>query len=173
MTFDAKKNSNMTLMAPIKNSKCMELDCSICYKKINKNYFVCGAPCRKVFHPGCIEKMLKQSEESAYEADEEPMFRCCYCRRDIDLDNYDLQLFAQHLIALNNYSYDVHDALKRVVFLLKNNEKPDDDEAFEYYELRDNTYVKKPKQPKREILKKRVSNPRQFRIKQNIGGRRR
>lgn len=174
MTLDAKKNSNMMLMTTNKNAPCVEMDCSICYKKINKKFFECGAPCGKAFHPGCIEKMLEQTEETANENDEEANFRCCYCRRDIDIDNYTLQLFAQHLITLNGCSHDVTDAIRRVEFLLKNNEKLDEDESFEYYELIHHGHdMKKPKQPKREILKKRAHIPRQIRIKQNIGGRRR
>jgi hypothetical protein len=76
MTLDAKKNSNMLLMTTIKNAPCVEMDCDICYKKINKKFFQCGAPCGKVFHTGCIEKMLEQIEESAIDVDEEPNFRC-------------------------------------------------------------------------------------------------
>jgi hypothetical protein len=161
-------------MTTIKNAACVELDCSICYKKINKKFFVCSAPCGKVFHTSCIEKMLEQIEETANESEEEPNFRCCYCRRDIDIDNYTLQLFAQHLITLHNCSHDASDAIKRVDFLIKNNEKLDEDESFEYYQLiTHGNDMKKPKQPKRQIFKKKVHAPRQIRIKQNIGGRRR
>ena len=173
MTLDAKKNSNILLMTTIKNAPCVEMDCDICYKKINKKFFQCGAPCGKVFHTGCVEKMLEQIEESALDADEEPNFRCCYCRRGIDIDNYTLQLFGQHLVELHGSSHDVSDAIRRVEYLIKNNEKLDEDESFEYYEMHDISHVKKPKQPKREILKKHVRMPRQIRIKQNIGGRRR
>jgi hypothetical protein len=173
MTLDAKKNCNMKLMMLVKNAECVEMDCSICYTKINKKYFECGAPCGKVFHTSCIDKMLDQTEEAAHESNEEAKFRCCYCRRDIDIDNYALQLFGQHLVELNNSSYNVTRAIKRVYYLIANNEKPDEDESFEYYETCNTTYVKKPKQPKREILKKHVRMPRQIRVKQNIGGRRR
>jgi hypothetical protein len=174
MTLDAKKNSNMLLlMSTIKNAPCLQMDCDICYKTINKKYFECGAPCGKVFHIGCIEKMLEQIEETANEVDEDPNFRCCYCRRGIDLANYGLQLFAQELVNLHRGSYDVYDAIRRVNFLIKNNKNPDEDETFDYYELRDNAFIKKPKQPKRQNLKPLVRMPKQFRIKQNIGGRRR
>ena len=173
MTLDAKKMSNMLLMTTVGNAGCTEMDCAICYKKINKKYFECGAPCSKVFHTGCIEKMLLQIEETANEVDEDPNFRCCYCRRGIDLDNYGLQLFAQELIELDRGSYDVYDAISRIRFLIKNNKKPDEDETFDYYELRDKAFIKKPKQPKRQNLKPLVRMPRPIRIKQNIGGRRR
>ena len=174
MTLDAKKNSNMKLMMIVKTAEYVEMECSICYTKINKKYFECGEPCGKVFHTGCIEKMLEQIDEHANETEEEPNYRCCYCRRDIDIDNYGLQLVGQHLVELHNCcSYDVIGAIKRIEFLIKNNQKPDEDESFVYYELRDNVYMKKPKQPKREILKKHIRMPRQIRVKQNIGGRRR
>lgn len=174
MTLDTKKNSGIMLMTTIKNAECLEQDCAICYKKINKKYFECSAPCGKVFHTSCIEKMMEQIEETANETDEDANFRCCYCRRDIDVDNYMLQLFANHLITLDKTSYDVRDAMKRVAFLMKTNEKPDEDESFDYYQLiRYVNYMKKPKQPKRQILKKQLHSPRQFRVKQNIGGRRR
>jgi hypothetical protein len=172
MTFDAKTNSNITLMKSFTKS-CVDLECAICYKPINKTYFECGAPCSKTFHTGCMDKMMEQIEETADDSDEEPMYRCCYCRRDIDSDNYMLQLFAKQLITLQSCSHDVTDALSRVEYLIENNQKPDEDESFEYYELRDNTFIQKPKQPKRQILKKHVHKPRQNRIKQNIGGRRR
>lgn len=173
MPLDTKKNSNMLLISNIKNTPCLEMDCDICYKKINKKFFQCGPPCGKVFHTGCIEKMLEQIEKTAFDVDEEPKFRCCYCRRDIDIDSYTLQLFAQELVQLQSCLHDVTNALRRVEHLIKNNEKLEEDESFEYYQLRDNTHVKKPKQPKREILKKHVCMPRQIRIKQNNGGRRR
>lgn len=172
MTFDAKTNSNITLMKPFVKG-CVDLECDICYKPINKTYFQCGAPCSKVFHTGCMDKMMGQIEETADDSDEEPMYRCCYCRRDIDIDNYMLQLFAKQLVMLQNSSHDVTEALNRVEYLIKNNQKPDEDECFESYELRDISFIQKPKQPKRQILKKQLHKPRQNRIKQNIGGRRR
>lgn len=172
MALEPKKNSNMLLMTTVGN-ECVDLECDICYKKINKKFFQCGTPCGKVFHTGCIEKMLEQSNEVAYESDEEPNFRCCYCRRDINIDNYVLQLIAQHLIELSRCSHNVLNALKRVEFLIQNNEKLHEDESFEYYEFRDNAFIKKPKQPKRQKLNMRIRMPRQIRIKQNIGGRRR
>lgn len=172
MTLDSKKNSNMLLMTTIGN-ECVDLECDICYKKINKKFFQCGAPCGKLFHTGCIDKMLEQTNKNAYEEDEEPNFRCCYCRRGINIDNYELQLIAQHLIELSRCSHNVCDALKRVEFLIQNNKTLDEDETFEYYELHDKYFIQKPKQPKREILKKHIRMPRQIRIKQNIGGRRR
>jgi hypothetical protein len=172
MPFDSKKNSNMTLKA-IKSNTCVDLECSICYKRINKTFFECGAPCGKVFHTGCLEQTMVQTEEDANENNREADYKCCYCRRDINLNSYKLQHLAREMMTLPPALYDVSDALQRVVFLMKNNENPDEDECFTYYELYDKNYYKKPKQPKREILKNPIQAQSRIRIKQNIGGRRR
>ena len=170
MTLNTQKSNLVLIHSKIKST---ELDCDICYKKINKTYFRCGSPCSKVFHTGCIEKMMEQIEESANEADDEPNYRCCYCRRDIEINNYLLQLFAQKLIAIHGETHDIRDALKEVEYKMSKNEYLEDDESLLIYELIDISYIKKPKQSKRQILKKRVCNPPKIRIKQNIGGRRR
>ena len=67
MTLNTQKSNLVLIHSKIKSA---ELDCDICYKKINKTYFRCGSPCSKVFHTGCIEKMMEQIEESANEADD-------------------------------------------------------------------------------------------------------
>lgn len=164
------QKSNMKLVNS--KTKSFGLECYICFKKINKTYFRCGAPCSKVFHISCIEKMMEQTEESAYETDDEPNYRCCYCRRDIELNNYLLQLFEHKLIAIHSQSYDIRDALYHIEFKMSRNEPiEENDESLLIYELFDISYIKKPKQPKRQILKKRNCIPRKIRIKQNIGGR--
>jgi hypothetical protein len=170
MTLNAQK-SNMKLTQS--KNKNVGLECDICYKKINKRYFQCGSPCSKVFHTDCIEKMMEQIEESANESDDEPNYRCCYCRRGIEINNYLLQLLSQKLIAMHGQSHDIRDALKHVEFKMDRNEYIEDDESLIIYELIDISYIKKPKQPKRQILKKRACVPRKITIKQNIGGRRR
>jgi len=170
MTSNAQKSNIKLIHSKIKN---VGLECEICYKKINKTYFQCGPPCSKVFHTGCIEKMMEQVEDNAYELDEEPNYKCCYCRRDIEINNYLLQLFAQKLIAMHGETHDIRDAIKHVEFKMGRNELLEEDESLEIYELIDISYIKKPKQPKRQILKKRVCMPRKIIIKQNIGGRRR
>jgi len=116
---------------------------------------------------------MEQVEENAYELDEEPNYKCCYCRRDIEINNYLLQLFSQKLIAMHGETHDIRDAIKQVEFKMGRNELLEEDESLEIYELIDISYIKKPKQPKRQILKKRVCMPRKIIIKQNIGGRRR
>jgi len=174
MSFNIKK-SNMKLMRSIKN-ECIHLECSICYKKINKTYFICGEPCSKVFHIACIQKMMDQIEETAYDSiddpDEEPNYRCCYCRRDIHYDNYMLQLFEHQFTILHGISYDAQDAIDRINHYIKTDDKKDQEETFKIYDLIDMSYIKQPKQPKRQFLIKNVL-PRRIITKQNIGGRRR
>ena len=168
MNLNTQKSNIKLIHSKIKS---FGLECDICYKKINKTYFRCGSPCSKVFHTGCIEKMMEQIEESANETDDEPNYRCCYCRRDIEINNYLLQLFAQKLIAIHGETHDIREALKNVEYKMSRNEYLEDGESLTIYELIDTSYIKKPKQPKRQILKKRVCNPPKIRIKQNIGGR--
>ena len=155
----------------------MNLECSVCYKKINRTYFVCGAPCTKVFHTACVEKMLEQTEAAAYAAGAEAEHKCCYCRRAINLRNYILHLFALRLILLRNSGYyDVTDALYKVKLMIGSytgKEKPDEDMSYEIYELRDTSYFKKPKQPNLNKKNSFVRTQPRVHIKQNIGGRRR
>ena len=145
MTLNTQKSNLVLIHSKIKST---ELECAICYKKINKTYFQCGSPCSKVFHAGCIEKMMEQIEESANETDDEPNYRCCYCRRDIEINNYLLQLFAQKLIAIHGETHDIRDALKEVEYKMSKNEYLEDDESLLIYELIDISYIKKPKQSK-------------------------
>ena len=174
MTLNTPKSNLMLIHSKIKK---VGLECDICYKRINKTYFRCGSPCSKAFHTGCIEKMMEQTEESANETDDEPNYRCCYCRRDIEINNYLLQHFSQKLIAMHGETHDIREALKKNVYMMMMGEYKydylEDGESLTIYELIDTSYIKKPKQPKRQILKKRVCNPPKIRIKQNIGGRRR
>ncbi len=68
MTSNTQKSNLILIHSKIIST---ELECFICYKKINKRYFQCGSPCSKVFHTGCIEKMMEQTEESANETGNE------------------------------------------------------------------------------------------------------
>lgn len=152
-----------------------ELECAICYKQISNTFFACDDPCTKTFHTSCMEKTIEQTEETAYEEDEEAHHRCCYCRRDFDLDQYCNQLFARRLQTLSASGYNVDDALDHLKKVI-NGEEHDEDYEYSIYEIRDEvSFMKKPKQAKRSEFKKKMRTnkmPRAF-IKQNIGGRRR
>jgi hypothetical protein len=124
-----------------------------------------------------MEKMLDQVSESAYDADEEPLYKCCYCRRAIIVDNYFLQLLARRLKTLSSCGYEVSNALANVKFHLDHglHEERIQEESmsFEIYEIHDVYYVKKPKQGKRTAFKQRMQSKQRINVKQNIGGRRR
>jgi hypothetical protein len=126
----------------------------------------------------CMEQSLEQTADAAWEADVEPEHKCCYCRRHIDLDKYQLHLFARRLMVLRANKHDVSDALTHIRQQLITG-IIDDDEDTEYsiYEIRDmSNHMKKPKQSKHAEYQKKMSaakKPQQIRIKQNIGGRRR
>jgi len=168
------------------------LECSVCYKSINATFFKCSNPCNKVFHVNCIEQMIEQTRESAYEMDTKAHHRCCYCRRDIDINKVRLNLFARFLQTLESgYSYDASTALKHVQKKLKKKDKPfdnsttesedddddDDESSYEIYQLTSIQRIEKPKQSKNAEFKNIAKNPSKNRrhivIKQNIGGRRR
>ena len=185
------KTSNMVL---IHTKKTHDLECSVCCKSINATFFQCSNPCNKVFHVNCIEQMIEQTRESAYEMDTKAHHRCCYCRRDIDINKVRLNLFARFLQTLySGYSYDVCNALKHVQHKLQKKDKPFDasttesedmsdddyesDELYDIYQLISIRRIEKPKQSKNAEFKNIANGNNKFRkhivIKQNIGGRRR
>ena len=136
-------------------------------------FFQCGAPCNKVFHVSCMEQMIERTEEAAWEEDKEAEHKCCYCRRQIDTDLYQLQLFVRHLSTLRaSGCYDVSRAFKQVSDQLTKGEM-DEDIEYEIFEIRRIYYEKKPKHAKKADAKKPVHHAPRMRIKQNIGGRRR
>ena len=154
-----------------------ELECAICYKQITNAFFMCSDPCYKIFHTSCVEQSMDQTAETAYELDEEVLHKCCYCRRNININYYHRQNFMRYLKTLPAHGIDVRDALAQLVL-----EKDDDDDyedvTYEVYNTIDITYVKKPKQSKRTAFNKNVQQRRtkmmpHAAIKQNIGGRRR
>ena len=171
---DTKTESNIRLKAIPKNT-CPELECAICYAPIKKAYFMCSAPCDKTFHTNCLEQAMEQTQETALDADEEPEHKCCYCRREIDVDHYLLQIYARYLKTLGaGGGYDISEAMAQVKDQFQNGNL-DDDVEYIIYEIRDKYYQKKPKQAKNQKnqnKQKAASAPR-MRIKQNIGGRRR
>ena len=167
--------TKLDLMIPVKNHS-LNLECSVCYKKIYRDYFVCSAPCNKVFHVSCMEKMMNETKQAAYEADEEPQHKCCYCRRSFDRQNYLAQLWGRHLIMLRNTGYyDVSDAWCKLQRMIKNDGSIlfEEHVSCEVYELRDITRVKKPKQANLKKKQTFVRKQPRVHVKQNIGGRRR
>ena len=171
MQSQLQSQSNMDIFTINKHAS-VEMECSICYKPVQKAFAKCSAPCSKVFHTSCMDKMLEQTEASAYEEDREAEHKCCYCRRSIDVNRYALQDVARQLRCLERGGYDVSEALKRVKKELQNGENDDEeDEPYNIYFIERIYYEKKPKQAKRSAPKKITKQPR-IHNKQNIGGRR-
>ena len=107
------KTSNMVL---IHTKKTHDLECSVCCKSINATFFQCSNPCNKVFHVNCIEQMIEQTRESAYEMDTKAHHRCCYCRREMDMKNHSLEVFMNQLLELKKQGYYVDDAIKQAIY---------------------------------------------------------
>ncbi len=148
-----------------------DLECAICYKRIDKVFTSCAEPCNKVFHNSCMEQMMAQTEESAYEEDRDAEHKCCYCRRLIDMPYYDLLRMERALYTMNRRCYNVHDAL-HIVYNEMKKSTPNEDIMYEIFMLRDIYHEKKPKQAKRVQAMKQTRAPR-VHIRQNIGGRKR
>ena len=169
-----KPQSNMELYAITKNT-ISDLECSICCKAIQKTFFQCGAPCNKIFHVSCMEQMIERTIDAAWEEDKEPEHKCCYCRREIDINQYMLQLTVRQLTTLKaGGCYYVGAALTQLKYQMANGDA-DEDIEYEIFEIRPNYYEKKPKQAKKTAYAKKTATTKQprMRVKQNIGGRRR
>ena len=169
MQSQVQSQSNIEIFMIEKNA-CVTMECSICYKPVQKAFAQCSAPCNKVFHTACIEKIIEQTEENAYNEDKEAEHKCCYCRRSIDVNRYALQDVVRRLMCLKRGGYYVNEALQQVKKELLNNDYEEDGPYNIYFNERI-YYEKKPKQTKRMAQKKITKQPR-IHIKQNIGGRR-
>lgn len=97
------------------HNKPSRIECNICYKSINKVAFVCTEPCNKVFHLDCIERMLNEIKLSARQAYQVPIYRCCYCRRHLNLLQYSVEKFIHNLHQLKKEGYIVKNAIKQVI----------------------------------------------------------
>ena len=91
-----------------------EIECAICYKRIYKTVFTCSEPCNKKFHMQCVEKVIDQTEESAYMAYKKPQYKCCYCRRELDMDRYYYDIYMRELSGLRAGGYDIREAVQKV-----------------------------------------------------------
>jgi hypothetical protein len=168
----AKNQSKMDLFT-VNNNTAADMECSICCKAIQKTFFRCGAPCNKIFHISCMEQMIERTEEAAWEEDKEPEHKCCYCRRQIDIDLYLLQRIARHFSTLKaSGCYDVSRAFNQIKAQINEGEL-DEEIEYEIFEIKRIYYEKKPKQSKKAAAKKPIHHAPRMRVKQNIGGRRR
>jgi hypothetical protein len=182
---DKVKLSLLSLMElkdeePFCQNKDEDIECAICYKRIynQKNkVFVCSDPCNKVFHPSCMERMIEQIDESAYQADEDAHYRCCYCRRDFDINYYNLELFMRELLGLKaSGGYYVDDVIKQATkhyLTLPDDIAEEQPEPFSYeiVTLISLAHIKKPKQSKNALFKLQKNRQHNNRLTKN-GNRR-
>jgi hypothetical protein len=208
-SFDQPKNDDQY------HSQTQDVECAICFKNICNKVFVCSEPCNKTFHPACLEKMVDQLEETAWEEEKKPDYRCCYCRREFDLRFYQNEIFGRYLLGLKAGGYDVSDAMQQLCKKLEAagtsaagtsaagtsaagtsaaasaagtsaaasaasaagtsaasseagtseaDSDEEDPEEFQIYLPLDKTYIKKPKQANRAVLKSKKTH--QVKVKQ-------
>jgi hypothetical protein len=132
-------------------------ECAICYKNINKKVFVCAKPCSKTFHSACLESMIDHLEQNADSDndDDNVCYQCCYCRREFDINQYELELFLHKLMHFQTHGYNINSAVDKAIL---NAATYEDDYNTEYqYDIYlpvDSSYVKIPKKSKRGEFKK-------------------
>jgi hypothetical protein len=141
-------------------------ECSICYDRINNNMYVCSAPCNKIFHQKCLEKVMDQQEDDFYAAHDEdeieakkikPQVRCAYCRREINTDTFILDKTLRELLQLRAGGYDVNDAIHKVVAANGSMDNGEEEFYIEYFVNVNCAYVKKPKQTFRAFATKKMT----------------
>jgi hypothetical protein len=147
-------------------------ECAICYKAINKTCFVCSDPCNKVFHQACLEEAFQQAEDNADEEDEVAEHRCCYCRRHVNMNQYELELMGHTLRSLRNSNgYSVQDALDLIQYNITNDIENEDDEFNIYLPKNQSNDERKPKQSKQAVYKNKIKS-RHLSVRKNYGMRR-
>ena len=164
-----------------------EIECAICYKRIYKTVFTCSEPCNKKFHMQCVEKVIDQTEESAYMAYKKPQYKCCYCRRELDMDRYYYDIYMRELSGLRAGGYDIREAVQKVNEFMANKKanaidananaieadasETDDDEEeliFNVYIPLDTSHIKQPKQSNRAAFIQKNNQQRNNRAGRRI-----
>jgi hypothetical protein len=130
------------------------LECNICYKRIHNKMFVCSHPCNKIFHQECIEKMIERIDNvssNTIEDESEIIYKCCYCCREFDINNYTFELFIYELSKYRSRGYVVSDAMTQAAFDTLIATDYNEQRLYNYniYTLMDVSYIKTPKQSKR------------------------
>jgi hypothetical protein len=137
-------------------------ECAICYKNINKKVFVCASPCNKTFHTACLETMIDHLEKNAdANADVEVgeninvCYKCCYCRREFDINQYELELFLQKLVHYQTHGFHIGSAAETATLNAATYEDDYDTEyQYDIYMPVDSSHVKMPKVSKRSAVKR-------------------
>ena len=160
---ETKKNKKIefTLLKVLEYKKKFNKDenpeCDICYKRINNKVFVCADPCNKTFHQTCMETMIEHIESNAdEEGKDDACYQCCYCRREFDINAYELALFTQTLLSFKGQGYIVEDAITLSTFNTITH-SADEDMHYQYsiYLPLDTSFIKTPKQSKRGAFKQK------------------
>jgi len=131
-------------------------ECGICYKSVNTKVFVCAKPCNKTFHQACLETMIGHLESNADDAgQEDACYQCCYCRREFDINSYELELFVQKLMHFKSQGYNIGDAIQQATLnAITYEDDYNTSFQFDIYLPMDIRHVKVPKQSKRAEYKK-------------------
>jgi hypothetical protein len=137
-------------------NKVDSLECGICYKHISNKMFICSEPCNKVFHLECLDKMIDRIEDIVDDVSKKPDYRCCYCRRSFDINNYDLTLFTQELLYLKNIGYKINDVLIQASFnsVIHGDETNYTEYEYELFTPINISHIKSPKKSKRSEFKR-------------------
>ena len=128
-------------------------ECSICYKSIYRNAKQCSNPCGALYHSTCFETTIETQQENFYERDEddekELTIHCSYCRREVNMDWYELDRSMREMISLSKGGYDTYDAIKTII---NANGVIDEGLYIEYFRLYSIKDIKAPKQPRKSLL---------------------
>jgi hypothetical protein len=129
-----------------------------------------------------MEKMLNHTVIAAYEADQTPQYKCCYCRRSIDRAECMWQLDIRYVkTLLKTGCFTLDDAWLKLHLLLETDDSilykesicVEDVVPVNIYYAGNTTRIKKPKQANLKKKHTFVRKQPRIHIKQNIGGRRR
>jgi len=153
----------------------VEIECAICYQRIHvqkSKLFVCAEPCNKVFHSSCLARMIDQLEDSADQEEADPHYRCCYCRREFDINYYCLNLVLRELMVFKANGYCVADAVEQAkqdyLALVDAPEKPLENYYYHIETIISSARLKKPKQSKHSMVKQQKNQ--QFNKRRIING---
>jgi hypothetical protein len=129
-----------------------------------KKAFICSEPCNKVYHWACLEKMIHSDSHQG-----RGRIDCAYCRREVDIDYYLIQITLYDLQCAKNQGYDVADAVASVHQLNGKVESIEDLEV-EYY--LPNTYIADiPKNRRLASRSTALARGRSHKTTPRIGGR--
>ena len=129
-------------------------ECDICYKVIWKEAFVCSSPCNKKFHINCLDTVFQNDNDNSRMYDVPEIFRCCYCRREVDIARFFLEIFVKDLNKLHKQGYNVTKALSITNSMIDGTIEPEPLEH-EIYLQKNISYFKTPKKSKKSQFKQR------------------